>query len=61
MTGQFSDKDDMDSLWRALVGTDQGGHDGRALPGGNAREPAVAFVRLAIGYAIYSLYTVLCM
>ena len=40
MTGQFSDKDDMDSLWRALIGTDQGGNDGRALPGGNAREPA---------------------
>ena len=40
MSGQFSDKDDMDSLWRALTGTDQGGRDGRAMPGGNAREPA---------------------
>ena len=40
MSGQFTDKDDMDSLWRAMAGTDQGGQDGRALPGGNAREAA---------------------
>ena len=32
MSGQFTDKDDMDSLWRAMTGTDQGGQDGRALP-----------------------------
>ena len=40
MSGQFTDKDDMDSLWRALVGTDQGGKDGRAIPGGAAKDPA---------------------
>ena len=40
MSGQFADKDEMDSLWRAMVGTDQGGPDGRAMPGGNAKEPA---------------------
>ena len=40
MSGQFSDKDDVDSLWRAMAGTDQGGPDGRVMPGGNAKDPA---------------------